>query len=64
MINLKEVPFKVQLFKIVATDGDIDWIITNCPDETLTTQVAQDTNDVRWQIEELPGTNDVTQNEI
>jgi len=28
----KELPFLVQLFKIVATDGDIEWIITNCPD--------------------------------
>jgi len=52
-VKLKEVPFKVQLFKVVATDGDIDWVITNSPDENLTTQVAQDTNDVRWQIEEL-----------
>lgn len=52
-VKLKEVSFKVQLFKVVATDGDIDWVITNSPDETLTTQVAQDTNDVRWQIEEL-----------
>jgi len=53
MVKLKEVPFKVRLFKVVATDGDIDWIITNCPDETLTTQVAQKASDVRWQIEEL-----------
>ncbi|HUG33166.1 MAG TPA: hypothetical protein VMJ90_00240, partial [Anaerolineales bacterium] len=30
-----------------------DWVITNCPDETLTTQAAQEANDVRWQIEEL-----------
>ena len=53
LVKLKEVPFKVQLFKVVATDGDIDWVITNCPDETLTTQAAQDANDVRWQVEEL-----------
>jgi len=52
-VKLKEVPFKVQLFKLVATNGDIDWVITNSPDETLTAQVAQDANDVRWQIEEL-----------
>lgn len=52
-VKLKEVPFKVQLFKLVATDGDIDWVITNSPAETLTAQVAQDANDVRWQIEEL-----------
>jgi hypothetical protein len=53
MIKLKEVPFKVRLFKVVATNGDIDWVITNCPDETLTTQAAQDVSDVRWQVEEL-----------
>ena len=53
MVKLKEVPFKVRLFKVVATDGDIDWVITNCPDETLTTQAAQDASDVRWQVEEL-----------
>jgi len=52
-VKLKVVPFKVQLFKVVATDGNIDWVITNCPDETLTTQAAQETNDVRWQIEDL-----------
>lgn len=53
LVKLKEVPFKVQLFKLVATNGDIDWVITNCSAETLTAQVAQDANDVRWQIEEL-----------
>ena len=53
MIKLKEVPFKVRLFKLVATDGDVDWVITNCPDETLTAQAAQDASDVRWQVEEL-----------
>src|SRR6185295_12172318 len=52
LVKLKEVPFKVRLFKVVATDGNIDWVITNCPDETLTTQAAQEANDVRWQIEE------------
>jgi hypothetical protein len=53
MVKLKEVPFKVRLFKVVATEGDIDWVITNCPDETLTAQAAQDASDVRWQVEEL-----------
>jgi hypothetical protein len=53
LVKLKEVPFKVRLFKLVAPNGDIDWVITNCPDETLTVQVAQDANDVRWQVEEL-----------
>jgi hypothetical protein len=53
LVKLKEVPFQVRLFKLVATNGDIDWVITNCPDETVTAQVAQDANDVRWQVEEL-----------
>lgn len=53
MVKLKEVPFKVRLFKVVATNGDIDWLITNSPEETLTTRVAQDVSDVRWQVEEL-----------
>lgn len=53
MVKLKEVPFKVRLFKVVATNGDIDWVITNSPDETLNTQVAQEVSDVRWQVEEL-----------
>jgi hypothetical protein len=53
LVKLKEVPFKVRLFKVVAKNGDIDWVITNCPDETLTTQAAQQASDVRWQVEEL-----------
>ncbi len=53
LVKLKEVPFKVRLFKVVATNGDIDWVITNSPDETLTTQAAQEVSDVRWQVEEL-----------
>jgi len=53
MVKLKEVPFKVRLFKVVATNGDIDWAITNCPDETLTTQAVQEANSIRWQVEEL-----------
>ena len=53
LVKLKEVPFKVRLFKVVASNGDIDWVITNDLAETVTTQVAQDANDVRWQVEEL-----------
>ena len=53
MVKLKEAPFKVRLFEVVATNGDIDWVITNCPDETLTTHAAQDASDVRWQVGEL-----------
>ena len=53
LVKLQEVPFQVRLFKLVAPDGDIDWVITNDLAETVTAQVAKDTSDVRWQVEEL-----------
>jgi Transposase DDE domain len=53
IVKLKEVPFKVRLFKLVAPDGDIDWVITTDLEETVTAQVAEDSCDVRWQVEEL-----------
>ena len=53
IVKLKEVPFKVRLFKLVAPDGDIDWVITNDLAETVTAQVAKESSDVRWQVEEL-----------
>ena len=53
LVKLKEVPFKVRLFKLVAPDGDIDWVMTNDLDETVTAQVEEDSSDVRWQVEEL-----------
>ncbi len=53
IVKLKEVPFKVRLFKLVAPNGDIDWVITNDLAETVTAQVAKDSSDVRWQVEEL-----------
>jgi hypothetical protein len=51
-VKLKEVPFRVRVFKVVAPDGDIDGIITTAPDPTLTAQAAQQTSDVRWQVED------------
>ena len=53
LVKLKEVPFPVRLFKLVAPDGDIDWVITTDLAETMTAQVAKDSSDVRWQVEEL-----------
>ncbi len=44
LVKLKKVPFKVRLFKVVATNGNIDWVITHDLDETVTTQVAQEAN--------------------
>jgi len=51
-IKLKQVPFRVQLFKVVAPNGDIDWIITNS-EASLTTDAVQDENTKRWQVEQL-----------
>ncbi|MGZ5600220.1 MAG: hypothetical protein ACXWFX_06455, partial [Methylobacter sp.] len=42
VVKLKKVPFKVKLFKLVAPNGDIDWLITNELDDHLTVQVAQE----------------------
>ena len=53
VVKLKEVPFHVRLFKLVAPDGDLDWVITTDLDETVTAQVAEESSDVRWQVEEL-----------
>lgn len=51
-VKLKEVPFLVQLFKIVATNGDVEWVITNdlaCTDVL----VAKKTKDIGWNIEQM-----------
>ena len=53
LVRLQKVPFPVRLFKLVATNSDIDWVITNNLDSMLTTQAVQDANDVRWQVEAL-----------
>ncbi|MCC6446807.1 MAG: transposase, partial [Armatimonadetes bacterium] len=58
-VHLKEVPFLVRLFKIVTPDGDIDWVITNRPDDedapqsSITSEDIQEANAFRWQIEEV-----------
>lgn len=53
VVKLKKVPFKVKLFKLGATNGDIDWLITNELDDNMTAQVAQEANDVRWKVEQF-----------
>lgn len=52
-VKLKEVPFYVQLFKLVATNGDIEWVISNHPPGTFRRQDIQDENALRWQIEQF-----------
>jgi hypothetical protein len=51
-IRLQEVPFHVQLFKLVAPDGNIDWVITNCL-EKISADLVQQENKVRWNIETM-----------
>jgi hypothetical protein len=54
IVKLKELPFKVRLFKVALPEGGIEWVITNSdrPDET-TTHLVQQENEVRWQVEQL-----------
>ena len=58
-VKLKELPFLVRLFKIVAPNGDIDWLITNRDTSgrddhgSLTAQAVQEENALRWQIEQM-----------
>ena len=46
-IKLKEVPFKVQLFKVVTINGDIEWVVTNRSPGSIDTPVVQKENKVR-----------------
>ncbi len=59
LVKLKELPLLVRLFKIVATNGDIEWVITNREaaageaHAATTADDVQEANVVRWQIEQL-----------
>jgi hypothetical protein len=53
LVKLKELPFKVWLFKVVATNGNIDWVITNDPDHNHDLDLVVRKNGIRWRIEEL-----------
>ena len=53
VVKLQKLPFQVKLFKIVATDGRIDWIVTNDLDQTVNRFVAELKNDNRWQVEDF-----------
>jgi hypothetical protein len=49
MVKLEALPFLVRLFKIVATNGDIDRMITNAP-HPIDAQAVQLQNDQRWPV--------------
>ena len=53
LVRIKEVPFWLKLFKLVATDGNIEWVITNKLAEDFTRLRAIQAAQVRWQVEEF-----------
>ena len=60
LVKLKKLPFPVRLFKIVAPNGDIEWLITNGSHTgqneeppRLTAHEVKEKNAVRWHIEQL-----------
>lgn len=52
-VRLKEVPFGVKLFKLVATNGSVEWVITNLLVAHLKREMVIDAVQVRWQVEEF-----------
>ncbi|MBO3272266.1 IS701 family transposase [Hymenobacter defluvii] len=52
-VRLQEVPFAVKLFKLVATNGDIEWVVTNHLAAHMTREMVLDAVQVRWQVEEF-----------
>ena len=46
-------PFAVRLFKLVATDRSIEWVVTNHLAAHLTREMVIDAVQVRWQVEEF-----------
>ena len=52
-VRLKEVPFAVKLFKLVATNGDIEWVVTNHLAAHMTREMVIEAVQVRWQVEEF-----------
>lgn len=52
-VRLQKVPFAVKLFKLVATDGSIEWVVTNHLAAHLNREMVIDAVQVRWQIEEF-----------
>ncbi|MBC8084550.1 MAG: transposase [Hymenobacter sp.] len=52
-VRLKQVPFAVRLFKLVASNGDSEWVVTNNFAFTLTQQLVEATTRTRWQVEEF-----------
>lgn len=52
-VRLQQVPFAVKLFKLVATDGSIEWVVTNHLAAHLSREMVIEAVQVRWQVEEF-----------
>jgi len=50
LVRIKEVPFWLKLFKLVDTNGNIEWVITNKLAEDFTRLRAIQATQVRWQV--------------
>jgi hypothetical protein len=53
LVRIKGVPFWLKLFKLVDTNGNIEWVITNDLTEDFTRLRAVEGIQVRWQVEEF-----------
>lgn len=53
MVRIREVPFWLKLFKLVDTEGNIEWVITNKLEEDFTRLRAIQATQVRRQVEEF-----------
>ncbi len=50
LVRVREVPFWLKLFKLVDTEGNIEWVITNKLAEDFTRLRAIQATQVRWQV--------------
>lgn len=53
LVKIKELPFLVKLFKLVDTEGNIEWVITNNLTEDFTRLRSIEAIQTRWQVEEF-----------
>ena len=51
--RLKEVPFDVKRFKLVAKNVDSEWVIINCLAARLPREMVIEVVQVRWQVEDF-----------
>jgi hypothetical protein len=53
LVRIREVPFWLKLFKLVDTEGNIEWVITNKLTDDFTRLRAIQATRVRWQVEDF-----------